>query len=86
MHCLWTRTTPGISGIFMVTSTIPETQRRERFLIAQPEDLDQNLVYAKERRLVEICEGGAGGWQPLLPRVRCLYQEAGCDADGSQRF
>ena len=32
----------------------PETQRRERFLIAQPEDLDQGLVYAKERRLVEI--------------------------------
>jgi hypothetical protein len=32
----------------------PETQRRERFLIAQPEDLDQNFVYAKERRLVEI--------------------------------
>ena len=32
----------------------PETQRRERFLIARPEDLDQNVVYAKERRLIEI--------------------------------
>jgi hypothetical protein len=32
----------------------PETQRRERFLIAQPEDLDQGFVYAKERRLAEI--------------------------------
>jgi hypothetical protein len=32
----------------------PETQRRDRFLIAQPEDLDQQFVYAKERRLVEI--------------------------------
>ena len=32
----------------------PETQRRERFLIAQPKDLDQGFVYAKERRLVEI--------------------------------
>jgi hypothetical protein len=32
----------------------PETQRRERFLIAQPMDLDQGFVYAKERRLVEI--------------------------------
>jgi hypothetical protein len=32
----------------------PETERRERFLIARPEDLDQNFVYAKERRLVEI--------------------------------
>jgi superfamily II DNA/RNA helicase len=32
----------------------PETQRRERFLIAQPEDLDQEFVYAKERQLIEI--------------------------------
>jgi hypothetical protein len=32
----------------------PETQCRERFLIARPEDLDQGFVYAKERRLVEI--------------------------------
>jgi hypothetical protein len=32
----------------------PETQRRERFLIAQPEDLGQEFVYAKERRLIEI--------------------------------
>ena len=32
----------------------PETQQRERFLIAQPEDLDQEFVYAKERRLVEL--------------------------------
>ncbi len=32
----------------------PETQRRERFLIAQPEDLDQAFLYSKERRLVEI--------------------------------
>jgi superfamily II DNA or RNA helicase len=32
----------------------PETQRRERFLIAQPEDLDPEFVYAKERRLIEI--------------------------------
>jgi len=31
-----------------------ETQRRERFLIAKPEDLDQNFVYAKERRLIDI--------------------------------
>ncbi|MGO9275170.1 MAG: helicase-related protein, partial [Terriglobia bacterium] len=31
----------------------PETQRREPFLIAATSDLDQNLVYAKERRLVE---------------------------------
>jgi hypothetical protein len=31
----------------------PETQRREPFLIAATRDLDHNLVYAKERRLVE---------------------------------
>jgi hypothetical protein len=31
----------------------PETQRRERFLIAETHDLDERLVYAKERRLVE---------------------------------
>lgn len=40
----------------------PETQRRERFLIARPEDLDENVTYAKERRLIEIVktelEGG----------------------------
>jgi hypothetical protein len=32
----------------------PERERRERFLIARPEELDQKVVYAKERRLVEI--------------------------------
>jgi hypothetical protein len=31
----------------------PETQRREPFLIAETRDLDQDFVYAKERRLVE---------------------------------
>jgi hypothetical protein len=31
----------------------PETQRREPFLIAETHDLDQDFVYAKERRLVE---------------------------------
>lgn len=30
----------------------PETQRRERFLISETVDLDERLVYAKERRLV----------------------------------
>jgi len=29
-----------------------ETQRRERFVFAEPSDLDQNVVYAKEQRLV----------------------------------
>ena len=31
----------------------PETQRREPFLIAATRDLDENFVYAKERRLLE---------------------------------
>lgn len=31
----------------------PETQRREKFLIAETQDLDERLVYAKERRLVQ---------------------------------
>jgi hypothetical protein len=31
----------------------PETQRRERFLIAETLDLDERLVYAKERRVLE---------------------------------
>jgi hypothetical protein len=34
----------------------PETQRRERFLIAQPEDLDREGLQAKERRLIEIVQ------------------------------
>ena len=32
----------------------PETERRERFVIASPDDLSQDFVYAKERRLIEI--------------------------------
>lgn len=31
----------------------PETHHRERFLIAQAEDLPEKVIYAKERRLVE---------------------------------
>ena len=31
----------------------PETKKRERFLIAETQDLSQDYVYAKERRLVE---------------------------------
>ena len=33
-----------------------ETKRRERFLIADPPDLDESIVYAKERRLVELVQ------------------------------
>lgn len=35
----------------------PETQRRERFLIAQAADLSEDHIYAKERRLVEEVKG-----------------------------
>ena len=31
----------------------PETLRRERFVMAEPEDLDEGVLYAKERRLIE---------------------------------
>jgi hypothetical protein len=34
-------------------STDPETGEREKFVISEPADLDQNYVYAKERRLIE---------------------------------
>ena len=34
-------------------ATDPETGGRERFVISDPPDLDENFVYAKERRLVE---------------------------------
>lgn len=34
-------------------STNEETGERERFVIAEPVDLDQQFVYAKERRLIE---------------------------------
>ncbi len=33
-----------------------ETKQRERFLIADPPDLDESIVYAKERRLVELVQ------------------------------
>jgi hypothetical protein len=34
-------------------ATNPETGERERFVISEPADLDQEYVYGKERRLVE---------------------------------
>jgi hypothetical protein len=37
--------------------TDQETGERERFVISEPEDLDVNHVYAKERRLVEEIKG-----------------------------
>jgi hypothetical protein len=33
-----------------------QTRRRERFLIADPADLDESVLYAKERKLVELVQ------------------------------
>ena len=38
----------------------PETQRREPFLIAAARDLDEDFVYAKERRLLEEIKSSLG--------------------------
>ena len=38
----------------------PETQRREKFLIAETEDLDEERIYAKERRLVDEVKAELG--------------------------
>ncbi len=38
----------------------PETQRREKFLIAEAQDLDEECIYAKERRLVEEVKAELG--------------------------
>lgn len=36
-----------------------ETKQRERFLIAEPQDLDESVLYAKERKLVELVQAEA---------------------------
>ncbi len=36
-----------------------ETKQRERFLIADPPDLDESFLYAKERKLVELVQAEA---------------------------
>src|SRR5437667_9924576 len=40
-------------GTFYGYRVDKETGERERFVISEPADLDQNYVYAKERRLIE---------------------------------
>jgi hypothetical protein len=37
----------------------PESGRREPLLIAEPADLDENVLYAKERRLIELVQDEA---------------------------
>ncbi len=48
----------------------PETQKRERFLIAETRDLDESYVYAKERRLVEEVK------TELRARRRCRFMRS----------
>ena len=45
---------PWKIGPLYGTEYDPETRRRERFLIADPADLDESVLYAKERKLIEI--------------------------------
>jgi SNF2 family DNA or RNA helicase len=44
---------PFALGTLYGSEMNPDTGRRERFVIAEPEDLDEGVLYAKERRLVE---------------------------------
>ena len=47
---------PWKIGPLYGTEYDPETRRRERFLIADPADLDESVLYAKERKLIEIVQ------------------------------
>lgn len=47
---------PWKIGALYGTEYDPETRRRERFLIADPADLDESVLYAKERKLIEIVQ------------------------------
>ena len=44
----------GLGPLYGFTTN--EDGERERFLISEPTDLDENVVYAKERRLIEECK------------------------------
>jgi Helicase conserved C-terminal domain/Type III restriction enzyme, res subunit len=50
-----------------------ETRRRERFLIADPPDLDEAAVYAKERKLVEFVETELANRRGV--QVFCTYTQ-----------
>jgi SNF2 family DNA or RNA helicase len=47
---------PWKIGPLYGTEYDPETRRRERFLIADPADLDESILYAKERKLIEMVQ------------------------------
>jgi len=53
----------------------PETQQREKFLIAETKDLEESFVYAKEQKLVEEVKAEPQVRAPL-PDLCCLYPEA----------
>ena len=50
------QTDPSKSASSGARSTTRRAARREPFLIAEPADLDQNVLYAKERRLIELVQ------------------------------
>src|SRR5581483_5019999 len=50
-----------------------ETKRRERVLIADPPDLDESAVYAKERKLVELVQSELGNRRGV--QVFCTYTQ-----------
>jgi hypothetical protein len=47
-------------GTLFGYATNPDTGERERFIISDPPDLDQDVLYSKERRLVEEVKGELG--------------------------
>ncbi len=67
----------------------PETQRREKFLIAETEDLAEERIYAKERRLVEEVKAELGRGRrcqiyavytqkrDVTRRLECILSDAG---------
>jgi hypothetical protein len=63
----------------------PETQRRGPFLIAETRDLDQNLAYAKERRLVEEVKASLERGRKVQDMRNCgLSKHAGRSVWGLQ--
>jgi hypothetical protein len=58
-------------------SANPETGDRERVLISRPDDLDEAMLYAKEKRLVEEVLSELSRGRRCL--IRGLHPEEGCD-------
>jgi hypothetical protein len=58
-----------------------DTGRRERFVIAEPEDLDEGVLYAKDRRLVEEIQSSVSRGRKV--HVFCVYTRT---RDVTRRF